>query len=176
MSKFLHLFLLSLGLSLASIRPSWADTPTENQIKSAYVLNFIKFVDWPAGAGDARVALCVMGNAPLGGALSSLDGRKAGAREIHVEHVKYDDDLKGCQVLYIGESEQRRVTAIIRALADSPVLTISDIENFAQRGGTIGLVSHENRIVFEVNLASARSGKLFLSGQMLNLATHVFGR
>jgi len=176
MNQFLHLLVVFICLFWASVHPAWADTPTENQIKSAYVLNFIKFVDWPAGASDGKVTLCVMGNDPLRGTLSALDGRKAGARVIHIQHVKYDDELKGCQVLFIGDSEQRWLTAIIRALNDAPVLTISDIENFAERGGMIGLSSQENRIVFEVNLASARFGKLLLSGQMLNLATHVYGR
>jgi len=165
-----------IAIFLATVRPVWADPPTENQIKSAYVLNFIKFVDWPAGVSEGKVTLCVMGNDPLGGALSALDGRKASAREIHIRPVKYDDELKGCHVLFIGESEQRRLTAIIKTLNDAPVLTISDIENFAQRGGIIGLLSHENRIVFEVNLASARSEKLILSGQMLNLAIQIFGK
>ncbi len=179
MSRFLYLQIAFITLVWAGILPVSADPLTEEQIKSAYVLNFIKFADWPAGVipGDSKVTLCVMGNAPLGGALDVLDGRKAGKREIHLrQRAKFGDDLSGCHVLFIGESEQRWLTAVIKSLGDAPVLTISDIESFAERGGIIGLLHQENRILFEVNLAAARAGKLHLQGQMLNLATNVYGR
>lgn len=168
-----------ISLVWAGVLPVSADPMTENQIKLAYVLNFIKFVDWPVGVipGDGKVTLCVMGNTPLGAELGALDRRKAGVREVHIrQNAKFGDDLSGCQVLFIGESEQRLLAAIIKSLGNSPVLTISDIENFAERGGVIGLLHQENRILFEVNLASAHTGQLHLSAQMLNLATNVFGR
>jgi hypothetical protein len=179
MNKLPQLLMVFVFLAGAGGRPAFAEPLPENQIKTAYVLNFIKFVDWPAGVvrGDGKVTLCVMGNDPLGGALGALDGRKAGGREIHIlQLAKFGDDLTACHVLFIGGSEQRWLAAIIKSLGDSPVLTISDIENFAERGGVIGLLYQENRILFEVNLASAHMEKLRLPGQMLNLATNVFGR
>jgi hypothetical protein len=178
MNPLLRAFMMLSSLVWISVQTAWAEPLTEERVKSAYVLNFIKLVDWPAGAIpiDGQMALCVLGLNPLGGALSALDGRHAGERTIRVQRVKAEDDLKSCHVLFIGESEQHRVAAIIGTLSDAPVLTISDMDNFAERGGNIGLVLEGSRIIFEVNLTSARSGRLLLPGQMLNLATHVFGR
>ncbi len=56
------------------------------------------------------------------------------------------------------------------------MLTISDIPDFAERGGGIGLLYRENKVLFEINLASTRKAGLRLSSQMLNLATNIFGR
>jgi hypothetical protein len=185
MKLFKH---LPLMLLLAWHLPSKADSISEGQVKSAYVLNFAKFVEWPAGTAwaDNKVTLCVVGNSVLGGALFALDGRKAGSRELRVVqyasenflagHPNADINLSACQVVFIGESEQRRVVAIIKALEDSPTLTISDIGDFAEKGGDIGLLYHENRIVFEVNLASTQKSKLRLPSQLLNLASYIFGR
>lgn len=165
-------------LFLAWLQPSLAQGMTESQIKTAYVLNFAKFVEWPADViGADKLTLCVVGNDVLGGALSALDGRKAGERELRVvQRVNAEDNLRNCNVVFIGASEKRRFVAIISALRDSPALTISDIENFAEKGGSIGLGYRENKIVFEVNLASVQKSRLRLPGQLLNLASYVYGR
>lgn len=200
--RFLIALVLLLGLE---VRPGMAEL-SEGQVKSAYVLNFVKFAEWPVGGGaDGKVMLCVVGSNVLGGALSALDGRKAGSRELHViqyasenllmepairpgeqttlarplvmdGHPNAGSELNSCHVVFIGDSEQRRFVSIIKALGDSPALTISDIEDFAEKGGCIGLRYRENKIVFEVNLASAQKSKLRLPGQLLNLAAYVFGR
>ncbi len=159
--------------------PGQAGSMTEDQIKSAYVFNFAKFVEWPEGATGShnKVTLCVVGSDVLGGALAALDGRKAGSRELHVvQHPDADGRLNDCHLVFIGASEQRRFVAIIKSLGDTPPLTISDIENFAEKSGGIGLLYRENKIVFEVNLASVQKSKLRLPAQLLNLASYVFGR
>ena len=165
-------------LLLAWLQPGLAQGMTESQIKTAYVLNFAKFVEWPAGAiGADRLTLCVVGNDVLGGALSALDGRKAGGHELHVvQRSNAGDNLRDCNIVFIGASEQRRFVAIIMTLGDSPALTISDIGDFAEKGGNIGLGYRDNKIVFEVNLGSIRKSRLRLPGQLLNLASYVYGR
>lgn len=187
MNPILFRFLIaSVVLFGLAVRPSMAEL-TEDQVKSAYVFNFIKFVEWPSGVGENdKVTLCVVGSNVLGGALTALDGRKAGGRELHITQYSYGTFLEGhpnsdgefgrCHVVFIGESEQRHFVAIIKALDDAPVLTISDIDNFAEKGGGIGLLYHESKIVFEVNLASVQRSKLRLPGQLLNLSSYVFGR
>ena len=165
-------------LFLAWLQPGLAQGMTESQIKTAYVLNFAKFVEWPAGAiGADKLTLCVVGNDVLGGALAALNGRKAGEREMRVvQRRNAEDNLRNCNVVFIGASEQRRFLSIIMALGDSPALTISDIEDFAEKGGSIGLGYRDNKIVFEVNLASVQKSRLRLPGQLLNLASYVYGR
>ncbi len=167
-----------LLLATTSVHPCYAEL-TELQIKSAYVFNFIKFVEWPSDTikpGD-RVRLCVIGNDELHASLSTLGGRKVGAYELQVMPSQLrSDGLEACHVLYIGEQEQRRFLQIIRSLATAPVLTVSDIPNFAEHGGGIGLLYRESRMLFEVNLNSTRQAGLRLSSQMLNLAANIFRR
>lgn len=176
MSLFQRFFIL---VFLACLQPCLAEGMSEGQIKSAYTLNFIKFAEWPAGTigADKQITLCIVGSDVLGGALAELNGRQAGGRQLRtVQYANADANLTACHVIFIGESVQHKLAAIIKALGDTPALTISDIENFAERGGDIGLLYHENRIVFEVNLASVQKSKLRLPSQVLNLASYVFGR
>ena len=152
---------------------------SENQVKSAYVLNFAKFMEWPTEtfSDTNKINLCVLGNKALSGALLELDGRKAGGRALHIiPYTNTSDTFDTCHLLFIGESEQRRLNVIIKALGAAPVLTISDMDDFAEKGGGIGLVLHDNKIGFEVNLAAFQKSKLHLPGQLLNLASRVFER
>lgn len=169
---FFFLLLLWAPFAAAEIMP-------DNQVKSAYVLNFAKFVDWPEGVvipgGD--LMLCVLGRDVFGGALFDLEGRAVKKHRIKViRHNDASSYFGGCHLLVIGESESGRVAGILGRLGDAPVLTISGAANFAENGGAIGLTPHDNKVVFEINLATAKKARLRLPAQLLNLAHQVFWR
>ncbi len=152
---------------------------SEDQVKASYVYNFIKFAEWPEGPPGRgnTLTVCVMGSESLGDLLGRLEGTKIGTRVLRVaKDRQYGDDLRVCQVVVVGESLQRRAAAIITDLADTPALTISGIEGFAEKGGCVGLLYRENRVLFEVNLEALRKKQLQLPAQVLNLAANVFGK
>jgi hypothetical protein len=159
------------------VQPSHAELSAQ-QVKSAYVFNFIKFVEWPAQEimAGGKIRLCVIGDDGLHASLSALDGRKVGEYALQVRASTEPSRLDNCHVLFIGDQERRRLVPIIKSLHAAHVLTISDISGFAERGGGIGLLHTDDRMLFEVNLASTRKAGLRLSGQMLNLAANIFGR
>jgi hypothetical protein len=176
--KSLPQLVLALFLFTGFGSPACRAELSELQVKSSYVFNFIKFVEWPSATikpGD-KINLCVIGNNELQASLSALEGRKVGANTIQIIPHNGNESLKTCHVLFIGEQEQRRLVPIIKSLGDAPVLTISDIPGFAERGGSIGLLNRNDKMLFEVNLASTRKAELRLSGQMLNLAANIFGK
>ena len=177
MNSLFRLFIILTFLLGLDARPCMADV-SPDQIKTAYVFNFIKFTDWPAEAGsDGKLTLCAVGSNVLDGTLAKLNARLVGEKKLHVVYYNSEDaNFKSCQVVFIGESEQSRFISIIQSLRDSPVLTISDIDHFAEMGGCIGLHYRENRVLFEVNLIQVQRSRLHLPGQLLNLASKVFGK
>src|ERR1700704_5980613 len=49
--------------------------PLEYQVKAAFLLNFTKFVEWPASAfasADSPIAICVWGDDPFGKILDQI--------------------------------------------------------------------------------------------------------
>jgi hypothetical protein len=177
--KYTARFLLTLSVIAGMCTQPCRAELSEVQVESAYIFNFTKFVEWPAAAvkSDGNIRLCVMGNNELQALLTTLNGRNVG--EYRLQIMPAEDGVENfgaCHVLYIDQQEERRLIPILRSLRERPVLTISDIPNFAERGGTIGLVFRENRVLFEINLASARLAGLHLSSQMLNLAANIFGK
>lgn len=162
--------LLSMGL-LASA--SAQSSLNEAQAKAAFVLNFARYIEWPAsafGASEASVVVCLVGRDNLGAALLALEGRTVQGRALKVRRGVAADDMRGCQLVYIDETEERRVLPVLRVLAGQPVLTVSAIERFVDMGGAIGIVLGEDRLLFEVNRAALVQAQLKASSKLLQLA------
>ena len=143
----------------------------ENALKLAFIFNFITFTEWPArNTAESDIRLCALGGEALGGALNALDGRVANTRIIQVKRVSTVNEAQQCDLLFIDPMGGRVPAPFLGELGDSPVLTVSDAENFAKSGGMIGLLKRNNRIAFEINLATATRAGLRFSAKLLNLA------
>ena len=60
-------------------------------------------------------------------------------------------------------------------MADHPILTIADMENFAKNGGIIELKLVEDRVRFEINLGVAKQIGLTFRSELLLLADTIAG-
>ena len=169
--RYLAKLAFALGLA-AAICTASAQTP-EEKLKAALVYNFAKFITWPGGAFALQtyITICVVGKdgeieeaiAPLARPRRSREGHRAA-------HDLRWGALQGCEVAYIARSERSRLGGILQSLSGSPVLTVSDVENFAGSGGMIGLVSDGNKVVFEVNLGEIDKAGLKVNAQLLKVA------
>lgn len=145
----------------------------EYAIKAAFLYNFAKFIEWPptAFAADSDpLRICVVGDNPFGAALTNLRDKRVGQREVEVQEAPAGGEARDCHIAFISRSEQPRLKSLLRTLSNRPVLTVSDIEGFAQAGGVIGLIEAEQQIRFAINTAAARRAHLQLSSQLLKLA------
>lgn len=148
----------------------------EPQLRAAFVLNFVRYIEWPDkafAAKDSPIVLCMAGREEGVVALSSLDGRKVQERTIRVRLEVGAEAARSCQVVYIGEAEARRGAALVRSLQSLPILTVSDAEGFIDSGGAIGIVSGEQRLQFEINRTALDKAQLKASSQLLKLARAV---
>ena len=148
----------------------------EYAVKAAYLYNFAKFVEWPSEAfasDDAPLWICIAGANPFGDALTMLSGKRVENHPVEVRHLPTMTGLDRCHIVFIGRIEQGQFKTVLAKLARLPVLTVSDIGDFARAGGMIGLVEAGQRIRFDINLTTARQANLKLSSQLLKLASIV---
>jgi hypothetical protein len=106
-------------------------------------------------------------------AFAELSNQTALTRSIKVVQ-NAERPYTGCHVLFVHESAERNVAMTVTAtLAAAPVLTISDAEGFAARGGMVELVNVNDALRLDINLKSVRATSLALSSQVLRLARQV---
>ena len=152
--------------------------PTEYQVKTVYLYNFARFVEWPRNPDTKNdtFAICVLGQDPFGPSLdTTLAGEIIDRKRVAARRISDAKDAASCNVLFISSSEEPRLKTTLSTLDRTPVLTVSDIPQFSQRGGMIQFVLEGNRVRFEVNLTAAQNAGLTLSSELLKVATAVRG-
>jgi hypothetical protein len=117
----------------------------------------------------------VLGEDPFGDVLDrTVAGKQVQGRAVRIQRWKEASEAQACQILFISTSEQRSMALILEQFHASPVLTVSDAEEFDERGGMVGFVTAENKIHFEINNRSAQMAGLRISSRLLMLALHVW--
>jgi uncharacterized protein DUF4154 len=149
----------------------------EARLKAIHVKNMLGFVQWPEEYGKSMyevIRVCVVGDQFLEFALlNEVKVTKPGERKLQVTWVKGEEEVKGCQVLYIGSADKRRIARLLGAAKGTKVLTIGEAEGFLEAGGIVQLGYEEGVVQFQVNLAAARSEGLKIDARLLGMAKRV---
>jgi len=148
-----------------------ADRTLEYQVKAAFLLNFTKFVEWPAAAFEgpaSPINICIFGDDPFGGALDRmLGGEDVNGRSLTVGRITRTPGLKTCQVLFLPDSEKEGLKMLPGL---GPVLTVGEEESFLHHGGMIAFIIENRRVRFRINRIAAENAGLKLSSKLLNVA------
>jgi hypothetical protein len=177
-SRIPFLFVLALSCSASALLAQ--TTAKEYRIKAAFLFNFSHYVEWPPDAfkeANSPLTYCTIGDDPFEGALDqSLNAKSVGTHPLRVQHLKAPENFQGCQIVFIGANEKKRVTAILETLKQAPVLVVGESTHFVQQGGTVGFLSEENTVRFEVNLDAAQRARLNISATLLSVAKTVIDK
>ena len=150
----------------------------EQRIKAAFVYNFARFVEWPVDSfEDSRspFVLGVLGQDRFVTALALLQGKEVHGREVQVRRFETLAGINRCQVVIIGSLDAAEVAAVLAALEGASVLTVGDMQGFADQGGVINFILRKNKIRFQVNSGAATRAGLRISSHLLKLAEMVEG-
>jgi hypothetical protein len=152
-----------------------AEEPLEYQVKAAFLLNFTKFVEWPASAfadEHSPLSICILGEDPFGSTLDEIvKGESANGRELSIRRIRRAPPPKACQVLFVARSE----TEISKTLSGigSDILTVGEGDKFLRDGGVIAFVIENRRVRFDVKQSAAARSMLTISSKLMNVARSV---
>ena len=151
----------------------------EYQVKAAFLYNFAKFVEWPSEAFiNVRTPLVVgvIGDDPFGSDLERMiNGKTVNGRQMTIKRLKWGQNLRDCHILFISSSERNRLAQIIENLRGASVLTVGEMDKFAEQGGHINFIMENNKVRFEINASAAEQARLKISSRLLVLAKTVRG-
>jgi hypothetical protein len=146
----------------------------EYQIKAAYTAKLASFITWPDehfSSEDAPIKLCILGedlfNTSIDIAAKKVKGK---GRSVEVHRQVSDTESATCHILFVSQSEQRRVPFIIGRLIGQPVLTVSDTDAFLKQGGMVEFYTNAQRqIRLQVDPETIQDGGLKVSTTLLNI-------
>ena len=145
----------------------------EHEVKASFVYTVAKFVDWPERSFErpgSPLVFEVLGEDPLEEALERAGrGKTVNGHPVEVIKAGGARDLPPCHVLYVGRSEAGRLREVLDHVRGGSVLTVGEMEHFAESGGVMGLRLEQNMIRFEVNVDAAARAHLSISSKILKL-------
>lgn len=168
-----------------------AGAPVE-EVKAAFVVNFLRYTEWPATSfesAESPFVVTVIGSDGVADALEAIAERAEtiGERPLTVQSRRLPGrggwrwqrliaELRGSHLVYLGaEIERENLAELLAALAEEAVLTVGDRPGFAASGGMIGLRRSGTRIVFDANTDAIKRTRLLVSARVLRLARIVGG-
>ena len=144
----------------------------EYQVKALFLFNFAQFVSWPSPQpSDTPFVIGIVGDDPFNSYLDeTVRGEKVNNRLLTTQRFRRGRDPRNCNILFISQSERDRAAQIVSSLKGSSVLTVSDIEGFADSGGMIELFTEKNKIHVRINLEAVKGANLKVSSKLLRVA------
>ena len=140
----------------------------EADLKAQILWRALQFVEWPGEVSPSQpLQLCLMAQGPLSEALREWEQRPLNGRRLELRRVASVGAAAGCHIIY--------VSAEISVPAQPPrgVLWVGDNMGLTERGVMINLQPQQGRIVFDVDLHSARRAGLDINARLLRLARYV---
>lgn len=154
---------------------SWAQ-PTEYLLKAGFLEKFARFTDWPAHSNmedtHTPFIISVIGKTPFKGSLEKIyrDARIKN-KPVKIQYINTHEQIPGCHLLFICESEKKNLKRILTAAKDHPILIVSDTRGFGEKGTHINLyVTPEGTLRFEINPEASKKAGLSIQLVLLEIA------
>lgn len=177
----------------ALVAPSMVQAQiNEYEVKAAFLFNFALFTQpiataapavpvvpaVPQAQSSAEAAvppyrICIHGKDPFGAAAKSLSSRKVAGRAVALSQGVSLDELKACQMVFIGETEREAVRRAVSALGGLPIITVAEAKEFPFAGVIFNLILVDEKVAFQVNTVAAKSQQLDVSAKLIRLAKNV---
>ncbi|MCH7500064.1 MAG: YfiR family protein [Nitrospinae bacterium] len=182
MSKFLRHWMAALAILWAWCAPmagqvlaveSAYGAPVEYEVKAAFVHNFAKFIEWPENVfdrADSPLRIGILGEGPINEPLMGMTGKEVQNRSLEVTRIRNTKNLHQYHIIFVNPSEKGRTRSLLRRLKGTGILTIGDLDGFAEQGGALNFYLEEGKVRFEINDCAAHRENLKISSKLLRLA------
>jgi hypothetical protein len=158
------------------------EMPADFQVKAAFLINFPKYVDWPASTfaeTNSPIIVAIFGDENVANAVQDMigSGRTIGGHPLVLKRIAREEDIsRDCQILFIADSERQRIPSVLEKIRGEKILTVSESDDFLEKDGIINLARQGRKIRLQVNLTAAGNAQLKISSRLLVTADVVKGK
>lgn len=167
---------LALAASLVSAAGAGrGNAAGEYDLKSAFLVNFARLVEWPGGSFESPESAFVIGVLADEQTAAIVEDRASGAlvdrHPVRVVRLAGAEGVGDCHLVFVAQSSREHSAAVLAAAREAgPVLTVGESEGFAGDGGVIRFFMQERKIRFEINRGAAGRAGFRISSRLLKLA------
>lgn len=159
------------------------------QVKAAYLLKFLYFIDWPdqAAAESNQLVLCIINDEAIYAPLSGTDGRVINNQVTATRNITFDssafdgtdaqarslDTLATCRVIFFGNIAPSLTKDLLSELGGAAKLTVSESDEFLANGGMINFRQAGSSLLFDISIAPFDRANMGIRSRLLNIADSV---
>ncbi|MBI9087909.1 MAG: YfiR family protein [Desulfobacterium sp.] len=167
--------LLFAFLPLGAFSLDLGSKSKEYLLKAIFLERFTRFVEWPLEAGLDRVetpfVIGIISPDPFNTLLETVYAdQPIKGKPVEIRYLETVEEINGCHLLFIAETDGASLEKILDAIRDVPVLTIGDSTGYGLRGVHINMYMEKKQVRFEINHKAARQSGLAISYLLLKVA------
>lgn len=137
------------------------------KFKALFIFNFTKYIEWPTSSTDKVFTIAVFGDSPIFSELESISKLKnVGKASINIKKVYNVSEIGNAHIVYLPPAKKGLLPSIASALADIPILIISDD---ARGDFGINFVEVNQKLTFQISKTRIERHKLIVSSALLSL-------
>lgn len=142
---------LELGISVDSYSQI-----QEYDLKAILLERFTQYLEWPENSNmsdaSAPFIIGVVGDDPFDGTLeTTYSDLKIKNKNVV---IKYFDSFRGtqiCNLVFISSSMKNNIDSIVNYFSDKPILLVSDVKGFGEKGVLINIFLENNYPKYELH-------------------------
>lgn len=146
-----------------------AQQEVDYAIHANIIYHFTKYIDWPANKKNGDFIIGVIGESSLYDELKkNVASKTVGKQKIVIEKFSASSVSFKCQILFIGEDENRSLKKINAATIGNPVLLVTE-NGPARKGSCINFVIMQEHLKLEINKINIENRGLSIATEFLSL-------
>ena len=129
-------FIIALFLPVLTLAES-----QEYMLKATFIEKFIQFTEWPEESikdNTKPFIIGVIGENPFEDTLDMMFRKeKIKGKKVEIRYLERLDQIQGCRLLFVSSKTEYDLSDILSVSNGSPILTVSEIPGFSEKGGHI---------------------------------------
>jgi len=128
------LILIFALLSISATKTIYQNVDTNAKIKTMFIYNFTKYVEWPSAYKQGNFVIGVYGNTSLSNELKKMAAtKKAVTQQFEIKQFSSLDKLTKCHILYIAKDKAVDLSRAATKLKQYSTLIITESEGLAKK-------------------------------------------
>lgn len=148
---------------------------TNARIKSVFIYNFTRYIEWPVDYQTGNFIINMYGNNPA--MLAELNAmaktKTVGTQKIEIRNTTSLDGIGKSNILYVTPDVTTPLNDILAKIKGKSTLLVTEKPGLAKQGSAINFIVVESRQKFELNKANAEKYNLKVSAQLVTLSIPV---
>jgi hypothetical protein len=155
--------------------------PNEFQLKAVSLGKFTHFIEWPENSNvndsSKPFVIGLIGDESQKKEIAELySPRQIKNKKVVVRMINAPLSIRECHLLYILHPGKVELKEILEIIKDKPILTVTDLKGFVQKGIHIYITFRREKMIFDVNEKAFKKSALVINYRLLSIARNIFDR